>query len=288
MSTITLPAPIVKPSPVEIKGASYTVEAIEAGEFGTAAYRVVKLVNGEAYDVIRTHAGAVECSCPDWVVRHSDKGTCCKHGRALMELGLLDAPAPAPRPSAFAPITRKDLARASAFGIKLPDAPRAVEPAPVVAEAAPEIPAENPRDSWPDWTDQERWEPTPEPASDIDLTSFAVPARVVTMDLPGPVVTDPARLGLPEAVPPMAWVELRPGTYGLRNTTPIRTEYPAPPARPRRFEPTLEERAEAAALFADPADDMPAPRRPSRMMTRPRPTFNGLTDADLFAPGCCS
>jgi hypothetical protein len=57
-----------------------------------------------------------------------------KHGRALVEAGYLDRPSPVanvPAPiaskPAVAPITRKDLARAAMFRIKLPVAPMAVE-----------------------------------------------------------------------------------------------------------------------------------------------------------------
>jgi hypothetical protein len=42
---------------IEIKNATYAVEPIPAGEFGLVAARVTKLVNGESYDVIRTHDG---------------------------------------------------------------------------------------------------------------------------------------------------------------------------------------------------------------------------------------
>lgn len=123
---------------IEIKGASYAVEAIDAGECGRSAVRVVKLVNGESYDVIRTHAGVVECTCPDFVCRHEGKGSMCKHGAACLANGLLVAPvaAPAPEP-VVAPITPKDVKRARMWGLKLPVAP-AVKPvvAPIVLDLA--------------------------------------------------------------------------------------------------------------------------------------------------------
>jgi hypothetical protein len=105
---------------VEIKGALYAVEPIAPGECGTSAVRVVKLVNGESYDVIRTHLNIVECSCPDFVCRHEGKGTVCKHGAAMVARGFLPVASPVPSKPAVAPITRKDRARARAFGIKLP------------------------------------------------------------------------------------------------------------------------------------------------------------------------
>jgi|GEM_PF-6968414 len=73
----------------------YTVEPIPAGEFGTKAFRLVKKSDGAVYDVVRTHDGLVECDCPDYEMRHKgvDCG-CCKHGNALVAMGLIDAPAP--------------------------------------------------------------------------------------------------------------------------------------------------------------------------------------------------
>jgi hypothetical protein len=61
------------------------------------------------------------------------------------------APVPVARSVEVAPITKADLARSRMFGIKLPSIPLA----PVFDPT--ESPVEsNPRDSWPDWTD-ERW-----------------------------------------------------------------------------------------------------------------------------------
>ncbi len=117
------------PATVEIKGASYAVETIPAGECGRAAVRVTKLVNGESYDVIRTDRGIIECSCPDFVCRHEGKGTLCKHGASMLARGFLDVPAPISggSPVVVAPITRADLKRAAMWGLKLPAAPRGVE-----------------------------------------------------------------------------------------------------------------------------------------------------------------
>ena len=108
---------------IEIKGALYAVEAIPAGEFGTSAVRVTKLVNGEVYDLIRTDANVLECTCPDFVCRHEGNGTCCKHLAFAVANGLL----PVARPG-VPPITRKDMARAAAFGIRLPVAAKAEAP----------------------------------------------------------------------------------------------------------------------------------------------------------------
>jgi hypothetical protein len=176
---------------VEIKGALYAVEAIPAGEFGQSAVRVTKLVNGESYDVIRTRLDLVECSCPDWVVRHDGKGTMCKHGRAMVVAGYLAAPCPIPNKPAVRPITAKDIAAARTWGLKLPAAPILLEilptpaPAPVVVEAAPVVepapavvePAKNPRDDWDASSDEFTWELGPEPVE--------VEASIATVDPEG-------------------------------------------------------------------------------------------------------
>jgi hypothetical protein len=86
---------------VEIKGAAYDVEPISAGEHGTVAVRVTKIVNGESYDV-------VECSCPDFICRHEGKGTVCKHGAAMLAGGFLAAPAIAEPVPTFYPCQNPD------------------------------------------------------------------------------------------------------------------------------------------------------------------------------------
>jgi hypothetical protein len=305
---------------IEIKGALYAAEAIPAGEFGVSAVRLVKLVNGESYDVIRTHTNVVECSCPDFVCRHEGKGTMCKHGRAAVVEGLLPT-APAPiaggspaaevsPPAAVAPITAKDRQRAAMWGLKLPAVPIVEAPA---LEVAPAIePTANPRDSWGPETDADTWELGPEAlASDdestgLDLTAFAsrlaavgdeVASPVYTMpDLGGPVVVQPELVGLPPALPPMAWVEVGPRAYQMVNTTPDRTDYPRA-ARRGPFVPTAEEEAEAALLFADrrgsllagegspPIGDRAVPRRATAW---PRRTFDEPRETDGYAPGYCS
>src|SRR4051794_9761329 len=121
MSTVT-----ANETTVEIKGALYAVEPVDAGFAGVAAVRLTKLSSGESYDVVLGHDGAMTCECPDFVVRHADKGTHCKHCKAALEHGLVVAPVSGGSPVAIAPITEKDVKRASYFGLKLP------RPAPVV------------------------------------------------------------------------------------------------------------------------------------------------------------
>lgn len=195
MSTLLAPPTVVE---ITIKGATYGVEAIDPGFAGVAAVEVRKIVSGESYAVVLQVDGSIVCECPDFVVRHADKGTHCKHCRAAVEHGLLVAPVSGGSPSATleapakgtpskgtpVPITPADRKRAAYFGLNIPR----VEPAPVIehkaqnepqppaAELAPEVePTHNPRDSWPAWTDADRWEPTPE-AAGLDLSGFATPA----------------------------------------------------------------------------------------------------------------
>jgi hypothetical protein len=82
---------------VEAKGSRYFVQPIDAGECGVAAVRLVKLASGEAYDLLRTHDGLIECSCPDYEFRHRGTASPCKHGRAAIVHGLL-IPAVEPAP----------------------------------------------------------------------------------------------------------------------------------------------------------------------------------------------
>jgi hypothetical protein len=331
MTSLMQAAPTVKPTfalvTIVIKGTLYDAEPIPAGEFGVAAVRLTKRSReGETYDVILTGDGRAECDCPSFEFTHRGTAGVCKHGAACLAKGLLVAPvsggspaaeappaivAPAPAP-AFAPITRKDLVRSAYFGLRLPAAPMTEEaPAPVVvAEAEPEIPATNPRDSWPAWTDADTWELGPEASglagdesTGIDLTAFAsthcavgeeVPSPVYSMpDLGGVVVVQPELVGLPPAVPPMAWVEVGPRAYRMVNLTPDRTDYPRA-ARRGPFVPTAEEEAEAVLLLADPRSSCLAGESspligdrgvPRRATAWPRRSFDEPREADGYAPG---
>src|SRR4051812_32549195 len=103
MSTMTVPRKSVKSDRkatrpfscecvsivVRICDHRYSVDRIDAGEDGTIAYRMTKHAQDDGvYDLIRTHAGIVECSCPDYEARHRGNGYgLCKHGRCAVELG---------------------------------------------------------------------------------------------------------------------------------------------------------------------------------------------------------
>jgi hypothetical protein len=77
---------------VTIKGLVYHVEPIPPGEDGTTAYRVLG-PRGQVYDLLRTHDGTIECTCPHYEARlKGNSRSCCKHGKAAVEAGLLPAP----------------------------------------------------------------------------------------------------------------------------------------------------------------------------------------------------
>ena len=163
MTSVTQDVPTI-----EIKGATYTVEAIAPGECGASAVRVTKLASGESYDVLRTRENVVECSCPDFVCRHEGRGTVCKHGAAMVARGFLPAAPIASKPS-VRPITRKDQVAARTWGLKLPaDAPMAVE-APAKVEPTPEFIAE----PLPVEVDDE------DPPEGVDLSPFAPSFTVI-------------------------------------------------------------------------------------------------------------
>jgi hypothetical protein len=88
---------------VEINGVQYAVEPIPPGEEGPAAIRLSKLSGqGEVYDLVRRYDGRITCDCPHYTARIEGLSEdLCKHGRALVELGLLPKPKPtmaAPKP----------------------------------------------------------------------------------------------------------------------------------------------------------------------------------------------
>lgn len=131
---------------IEIKNATYAVEAIDPGFAGVAAARVTKLVNGESYDVVLTHDYQVTCECPDWVCRHEGRGTHCKHGKAMVDGGFLVASVSGGSPVAEAspvvsadvrPVTEMDLKRASFFKLRIPAMSAPVSPI-VSARSVPE------------------------------------------------------------------------------------------------------------------------------------------------------
>ena len=124
MSTLPAPRPASKvaeaqalapPSawPVEttltIQGVAYHVRSLSLHpEFGTCAYRLSKRSGDFAiYDVVRTAAGVVECDCASYEFNCRGTLGLCKHGRAVVEAGLLERPGqPAPARPSIPGVTR--------------------------------------------------------------------------------------------------------------------------------------------------------------------------------------
>jgi hypothetical protein len=59
---------------------------------GPGVFRLWSLHGKGQYDVT-TDEGRVTCTCPDYRHRRRDAGETCKHGDALVLLGMLPAPA---------------------------------------------------------------------------------------------------------------------------------------------------------------------------------------------------
>jgi hypothetical protein len=89
---------VVPPKPATVRlsicGFVYQVEPIDVGEFGTVGFKVHKLDTGNHYSIVRDHYGLVRCDCGDYQFRHDGTANLCKHGHALVERGLIPAPAP--------------------------------------------------------------------------------------------------------------------------------------------------------------------------------------------------
>jgi hypothetical protein len=132
MSILTAQPPAAKSITLNIRGLAYRVEPIDPGEEGTAAYRVSKQRGEGVYDVVRTHEGLVICDCPSYVCTFEGTAETCKHGMALVQAGLLQAPRPVPTKPAVAPVTPADVKRAAYFGLRIPAPGKA---APVAVEA---------------------------------------------------------------------------------------------------------------------------------------------------------
>src|SRR5207302_638398 len=83
-----------EPTVLEIKARHYEATPLPTVE-GTAVVRVGALDDPDAtYDVSRGPDGLVACTCGDYTYRHAGTASTCKHGSAVVEAGLLDAPAP--------------------------------------------------------------------------------------------------------------------------------------------------------------------------------------------------
>jgi hypothetical protein len=78
---------------VEIQNRVYTVIPYDFDKLGSGFQVVKSGLNDEVYNVIHTETGINTCDCMDYLRRHQGNGYgLCKHGRALVELGLMPAP----------------------------------------------------------------------------------------------------------------------------------------------------------------------------------------------------
>ncbi len=148
MSTMTRKPRTVKPKAAPVVSLAlaidhvvYQVEPIPAGEFGSKAFRLVKRAgDGAVYDVVRTHDGLVECDCPSYETTY--RGTCgtCKHGSAMIAVGLIDAPAWTPPARETTPATAAPVPHvADEFDAPAPVVVAEVQPAPLPVVESPAV-----------------------------------------------------------------------------------------------------------------------------------------------------
>ncbi len=85
------PAPVV----VGIHGFTYVVEGIAIpAEIGTHAFEMHKRGTSTSYFLVRDNYGEVRCDCPSFEFRKAGTGEPCKHGKKLIEMGLIPSPTP--------------------------------------------------------------------------------------------------------------------------------------------------------------------------------------------------
>lgn len=103
-------------------------------------WRLEKAGNPDAvYDVAVHRHGGIACECPDWQTRHFEFNTAgCKHVRALVGLGLIEALGPITRSTAIPGVTRvRDEFDEPAGDDDLPAGIRVVDPARIPADPIP-------------------------------------------------------------------------------------------------------------------------------------------------------
>jgi hypothetical protein len=305
---MTLLAPAVADQ-IAVKGQAYGLAILPEG------FELTK-PNGSSYFV---SLDGSTCECPDWSARHKGLPTKgCKHIQAIRSAGLLLAPvsggSPAvatPPPAVVAPITLKDLARSSYFGIKLPAAPLAVEarintPVPTLQSLPPagwdaisgddeDASHYGPAgDDWSNWTDDlDRWtvsEPATLAPYDDRVRGEAVALRITLAAIANPDSNDFYRLGADDleafwgfalafGEPVATW----PSWLAMcRAGSPVSFPDPVKPTWRPRTEPTPAMKAEAAALLNAETPDyfVIAPRKaPSIYQARPMVDPRGTTDA---------
>lgn len=102
---------------IRINGTSYRLKPVPCHpSVGSRAYQLRKDA-GAVYTIVRTVHGTVECDCADYVLRREGATPFpCKHGQALIALGMLEAP-PLTRPSVTRPSPSPLIPRHVAEGI---------------------------------------------------------------------------------------------------------------------------------------------------------------------------
>jgi hypothetical protein len=95
----TPPAPSA-PTRVSIAGFVHLLapQAIDPS-IGTVAFALANTDTGHTYHVHRDTHGEVCCDCADHTLRRAGSGRPCKHGKALIDLGLIPAPTPRTLPT---------------------------------------------------------------------------------------------------------------------------------------------------------------------------------------------
>jgi hypothetical protein len=89
VSAPPLPLPLDLALVVVIRGVGYQVTPLDPGPDHARAWRLAKS-DGEVYDVCRECDGLTTCTCPHYEFRlRGNSASPCKHGAALIQLGLL-------------------------------------------------------------------------------------------------------------------------------------------------------------------------------------------------------
>jgi hypothetical protein len=89
-----------QPIKVAITGFVYEVAPIPAGECGSVAFSMHKTATNNTYHILLDNHGELTCDCPDFEFRRAGTGQPCKHGRSLIELGMVNPSIPARQPAA--------------------------------------------------------------------------------------------------------------------------------------------------------------------------------------------
>jgi len=78
---------------IRINGTNYRLKPVPCHpSIGSRAYQLRKDI-GTVYTIVRAVHGLVECDCADYVLRRDGITPFpCKHGQALIALGMLEAP----------------------------------------------------------------------------------------------------------------------------------------------------------------------------------------------------